>query len=308
MTQLQVLPETTVCHGALRAVLAPAAGGRISRLFSSDAATGQAIDWLVPLSDEVRATGFESTAWPKAGLYPLLPYSNRIQHASFAWPGRSVQLPLHPGETCALHGGSQQHPWTLTQHNASSATMAYEHSQDQDGWPWSYLAEHAVTLSSEGIALRLRVTNTDDLPMPCGAGFHPYFPSRFAHRVGFSAPTVWPPDAQFLGSAAQPASTADDYAEPREVADTELTQYYSEWNGSASLTAADGAAIRMSASGPLQHLVLYRPAGRDFFCVEPVSHVSNAAHLAQQGHAGTGWRTLAPGQTLECGLRIQLSA
>jgi aldose 1-epimerase len=308
MTHLQVLPETRLHHGTLHAVLAPAAGGRISRLFSSDTATGQTIDWLVPLGDTVRATGFESTSWPKAGLYPLIPYSNRIQHGSFAWPGRTVQLALHPGERHALHGGSQQRPWTLTQHDASSATMTYVHQKNQDGWPWAYLAGHTVTLGHEGLTLHMHVTNADDAPMPCGIGFHPDFPSRFAHRVGFSAPTIWPPDAQFLGSAPRPAGAMDDYAEPREVADAELTQYYSEWNGSATLAAADGATIQMTASSPMQHLVLHRPSGAQYFCVEPVSHVSNAAHLAQQGYAGTGWQTLAPGQQLECRLRIQLCA
>lgn len=78
MTHLQVLPETHLHHGTLQAMLAPAAGGRIARLFSTHAATGHTTEWLVPLSDAVRNTGFESTSWPKAGLYPLIPYSNRI--------------------------------------------------------------------------------------------------------------------------------------------------------------------------------------------------------------------------------------
>ena len=307
MTHLQVLPETCLHHGTLHAVLAPAAGGRISRLFSTGVSTAETIDWLVPLGDAVRASGFASTAWPKAGLYPLIPYSNRIAHGRFSWPGRNVQLPIHPGESHALHGGSQQQPWTLTQHKGSSATMAYSHLKNQGGWPWAYRVEHTVTLSDEGLTLHLRVTNTDDSEMPCGIGFHPYFSSRFAHRVGFCAPVIWPPDAQFLGSAPRPAGAADDYAEPREVANVELTQYYGEWNGSATLAAQDGATIHMTASSELQHLVLYRPAEQAFFCVEPVSHVSNAANLAQQGHAGTGWQTLAPGMQLQGRLRIQLT-
>lgn len=186
--------------------------------------------------------------------------------------------------------------------------MACVHARNQDGWPWAYRAEHTVTLSHEGLTLNMHVTNVDDTAMPCGIGFHPYFPINFAHRVAFNAPTVWPPDTQFLGGASQPASLADDYAQPREMADAELTQFYSDWDGNATLSAADGATIQMTASSGLQHLVLYRPPNATFFCVEPVSHVSNAAHLAQQGHTGTGWQTLLPGQRLQCCLQMRLSA
>ena len=103
-------------------------------------------------------------------------------------------------------------------------------------------------------------------------------------------------------------TAADDYTVVRAVPDAELTQYYSGWDGHAKLSAPDGASIELTASGSLQHLVLYRPVGRDFFCVEPVSHVSNAVHLAQQGHSGTGWLMLAPQQVLQCSLRMTLSA
>ena len=94
----------------------------------------------------------------------------------------------------------------------------------------------------------------------------------------------------------------------RAVPEAELTQYYSDWDGRATLSARDGARILLTADKALRHLVLYRPAGRDFFCVEPVSHVSNAVHLTAQGHDATGWSTLAPGQVLTCHLRMALSA
>lgn len=308
MTRLQVAPETTLRCGAVHAVLAPSAGGRISALFS-DVPTnpGGRIDWLLPLNDGVRAGGFDSSAWPRAGLYPLVPYSNRIRHGRFEWDGCTVQLPLHPDEGHALHGVSQQRAWTLTQHSDTRATMTHDHRPGEGGWPWAYRVDHIVTVDDGGIALCLRVTNTGEVPAPCGGGFHPYFPIGFADRVGFAATTVWPPDAQFLATAPQALSQADDYSAPRRVADTERTQYYGGWDGHATLSALGGARIRLSASGTLRHLVLYRPAGRDFFCIEPVSHVADAANLAAQGHAGTGWQTLAPMQSLECRLRMALS-
>ena len=303
MTHLYIAPETTLHCGDLAVTLAPAAGGRITRLVS----TSTNADWLVPLDEATRQNGFESTAWPKAGCYPLLPFSNRIRQGAFSASSRTALLPLHPGERHALHGGAQQKPWTLTAQEPHSATMACTHERGQQGWPWSYHAEQVVTLAEQGLMLEMRVTNTDKVDMPCGMGFHPYFPARFTHRIGFQADTVWAPDAEFLGTPPVAVSAADDYATPRGLADAELTQYYGAWHGRASLASADGAAIHLEADAALRHLVLHRPAGRGYFCVEPVSHVANAAHLHSE-RADTGWRFLKPGASAACRMMLRLES
>ncbi|MDB5850336.1 MAG: aldose epimerase [Rhodoferax sp.] len=304
MTRLFISPETTLRCGDLAVTLAPAAGGRITRLVSTRG--GTATDWLVPLDDATREAGFEPTAWPKAGCYPLLPFSNRIRQGAFSSAGRTALLPLHPGERHALHGGAQQRPWRITAQEAGSATMAYSHDCGQQGWPWSYRAEQVVTLGERSLTLEMRVTNTDDAEMPCGMGFHPYIPARFAHRISFQADAVWAPDAEFLATAPEPVSAGDDYATPRALADAELTQYYGAWHGEATLASADGAAIHLVGDTALRHLVLHRPLGRGYFCVEPVSHVANAAHL-QARHPGTGWLQLPPGASAACRMVLQLT-
>jgi aldose 1-epimerase len=55
----------------------------------------------------------------------------------------------------------------------------------------------------------------------------------------------------------------------------------------------------MRAELPLDCLVIYTPAGRPFFCVEPVSHVTDAFNLAEAGRADSGTSVLEPGETLE---------
>jgi hypothetical protein len=59
-----------------------------------------------------------------------------------------------------------------------------------------------------------------------------------------------------------------------------------------------GARLTMTAEPPLDYLVIFTPRGRRFFCAEPVSHVTDAFNLAAAGHPDTGFRVLAPGETL----------
>jgi aldose 1-epimerase len=55
----------------------------------------------------------------------------------------------------------------------------------------------------------------------------------------------------------------------------------------------------------LPYLVVYTPPQKDYFCVEPVSHVSNAIHMAEP--AQHGLRTLATGETFEAWMRLDIA-
>ena len=46
------------------------------------------------------------------------------------------------------------------------------------------------------------------------------------------------------------------------------------------------------------------PAGQDFFCVEPVSNMTDAFNLAAAGETATGTRTLEPGESLTGRMRL----
>jgi aldose 1-epimerase len=55
----------------------------------------------------------------------------------------------------------------------------------------------------------------------------------------------------------------------------------------------------------LPYLVVYTPPARDYFCVEPVSHLSNAIHMAEPSTHGLV--ALAPGATLEAMMRLDIA-
>ena len=49
---------------------------------------------------------------------------------------------------------------------------------------------------------------------------------------------------------------------------------------------------------------VYTPPERDYFCVEPVSHLSNAIPTWPSRRRGRGLTALAPGETLEAAMRL----
>jgi aldose 1-epimerase len=62
--------------------------------------------------------------------------------------------------------------------------------------------------------------------------------------------------------------------------------------------------VRLSSSLP--YLVVYTPEGKPYYCVEPVSHVSNALHMAEP--AAHGLHALAPGASLGAWMKLEVAA
>ena len=64
----------------------------------------------------------------------------------------------------------------------------------------------------------------------------------------------------------------------------------------------------MTADPPLDFLVVFTPRGRSFFCVEPVSHMTDAFNVSAAGGGDTGARTLEPGETLRAAVTLSVES
>jgi aldose 1-epimerase len=119
---------------------------------------------------------------------------------------------------------------------------------------------------------------------------------------------MWATDAEVM-----PTARVD--ADPRlgdgcglPVADVLLDNAFAGWRGEATIIWPErGARLVLDADVPLGFLVVYSPAGKEYFCVEPVSHCTDAFNLAAQGRADTGMLTLEPGATLSAVMRLRPS-
>ena len=65
--------------------------------------------------------------------------------------------------------------------------------------------------------------------------------------------------------------------------------HWPEWN----------ARLQINADPVFSCLVIYTPAGRDFYCAEPATNCIDGFNLADMGVADTGILVLGPGETRE---------
>ncbi|MDR3438073.1 aldose 1-epimerase [Telmatospirillum sp.] len=274
---------------------------------------GAIVDWstdgvalLRPISDEALAAGNAR----KLGCFPLIPYSNRIANAQLSFLGQDYALrPDLQGEVHSIHGNGWYTPWRVAERDDQRLVLALDHLADSDrtiDWPFSYNARQTFELLPDGLAITLEIENRDSRPMPAGLGLHPYFRRSPQSQLSFSTGAVWLNGPDKLPTSLVPVPSGWSFAEPGSPDAVELDNCFAQWDGKVRITWPENhLALTMTASDIFQHLVVFTPAGKDFFCVEPVSHANGALALAATP-GDHGARVLAPGDALTGTVRFQL--
>jgi len=231
-----------------------------------------------------------------SACFPLAPFSNRIAFGRFTANGRLVQLaPNFPGSDHphTLHGYGWLNAWRVEASNGASATLSYRH--EAGAWPWCFEARQSFILSAAGLRHQISVRNLSDAEMPVGVGLHPYFPStpqtiyRGLHRG------EWETSADGLPLGLRLEDRAIDWWRARPVATRAVDTVYVGREGALVITWPErNLRLAIEPSAELSFTTVYAPPGADFFCVEPVSHQTNAIN---EDALQTGQRWLAP-----CGL------
>jgi aldose 1-epimerase len=279
----------TLASGPARCEIAPEVGGAIAAFWWER--NGRRLDWLRPASASAVARGDAG----EMGCFPMVPYGSRIRHARFVFCGREVlETPADAERRHALHGHGWRRHWSVVERQDDRLVLEYEHPAD--AWPWPYRARQSFALSPEALEMTLEIENLSDALMPAGLGFHPFFPRTPEARIAAAATGVWLTDAEVMPVERTAVPPGWDLSGGRRVAEVALDNVFTGWNGEAVITWPERQArLRLSASQPLlSFLVVYTPREREFFCVEPASHVTDAINLAREGVPETGLRVLAP--------------
>lgn len=269
--------------GDYRLVLAPERGGSIL-----------SFDWRgVPLMRSACGPSILDVA-----CFPLVPFSNRIAHGRFAVGGVQVQLqPNLPGadHPHPLHGFGWLASWTVKTSDASSARL--EHRHEAAEWPWSYRATQDFALDERRLIIALSLENLGERAMPAGLGLHPYFPRNAQTLYRGLHRGEWRNNVQCLPVQLDERPEATDWWHGAPVGTRAVDTVYTRREGSLTISWPDrGLDLLVEPSADLAHTVVYSPRGADYFCVEPVSHATDAVN---SWRSDSGLRWLGRGELLE---------
>ncbi len=221
--------------------------------------------------------------------FPMVPFASRITNGAFNSGDQTIQLPANmPPEPHAIHGLGWQSKWDVSQLSTSSVTLTHTH--EGLTWPWPYTAQQVFALNDTGLSLTLNLTNHGDAPMPAGFGWHPYFPRPDAH-VEASTRRVWLDRNQVTVIPAD-----SDISAGRAVADLNLDHVF-DVAAPVQTIHWPGLTLTLKSDPVFNKLIVYVPPGRDYFCIEPVTHAPDAVNSTLSNQS-TGLHMLKHGATL----------
>jgi len=234
----------------------------------------------------------------QSACYPLVPYSNRLGHCKFRWKGTEYTTSANFDDNPhSVHGVGWLRPWQVTSHSAVEVVLRYRHEADAH-WPFPFEATQRFDLTPLSLTAQLAITNIAELPQPVGLGWHPYFPKRARSRLHIEVGERWESDATQL-----PVHRVAQNGIEGDIVHLDFDHCFDGWKGPAHIRD-EKFSLQLTSS--LDRLVIYTPQNKDYFCVEPVSHVSNAIHMADP--AAHGLRTLQPGESFEATMTLDVNA
>ena len=241
-----------------------------------------------------------------AACFPLVPYVNRIRGGHFRFRGRDVRLaPNMAGDPSPLHGQGWQNPWQVEESGAERAVLSYRHAIGE--WPWDYEARQEFVLDENGLTATLSCRNASTDAMPCGLGFHPYFPCGPQTRLDTDVRVAWTVDRDVL--PVDEVLAAGRYGlKDRLVCGQGLDNGFGGWGGEARMSDPDWPyAIRMT-SGEARFFQLYSPPTGGIFVAEPVTHANAALNAPKEQWPELGLRVLAPDEEMSLTMRLEVEA
>lgn len=291
------LTMTTIRAGDARLDLAPRYGGTVLNWYSET--DGKRLDWFRP------TTAIPTTPGETA-CFPLVPFSNRVRNRRFVFRGREVELPkVERYGAHFRHGFGCLASWDVIRHDADRAVI--EHRETGSSWPFAYVARQDFALTQDALMHRFTVENTGKEAMPCGFGIHPYFPRSPQSRVEAKVKGLWVADQEVMPIRLDiPPAKDQDPAFGIAPHTKAVDNVYMGWDRRAEIDWPDrGASIVMTADDPLDVLIIFTPPEKDFFCVEPVSNITDAFNFAAQGRTDTGMIVLELGQSVSASVTMK---
>jgi len=271
--------------GALRLALRADLGGAVAGLWHGETS-------ILRSSEPARLASAHESA-----MFPLVPYSNRLGYRRFRWRGKDYATRANvAGSPHSLHGLGWQRPWDIVSSSALEVVLELRHEGDAD-WPFAFTARQYLALDAASFSARLQLSNDAEIEQPVGLGWHPYFVRRSRSRIHIELSHRWDADATLL-----PTRKVAQHGIDSDLSHLDFDNCFEGWRGPARIRD-ERFSLQLASS--LSYLVVYTPSERDYFCVEPVSHVSNAIHMAEP--ATHGLVALAPGATFDAWMRLDVA-
>lgn len=278
----------SIANDELRVTVAPEVGGSIAT-FAAKTNDGEWGDLFRPAAQDAESP-------LQMGMFPLVPFCNRIEGNAFVCEGRRFEMAPNFGEApyYVCLGDGWLSAWDVTETGDDHVHLGLD--IDTKSTPYRYRAEQTIRLDGNTLSVAMRVTNRADLSMPFGLGFHPYFRKSDA-LLQFHARSCWLEGPGYLPSERITVPPELSHAEFRGLPACWRNMCYGGWDGKARIRYVHH---ELEVSCPdCAYTMIFLPPDEDTFCFEPMSHCVGAFSARVENAEGPCLTVLAGGESME---------
>jgi aldose 1-epimerase len=225
---------------------------------------------------EPRNEGNHPFGW---GSYVMAPFAGRIRSGLFSWDGQDYELPLNFFGQHAIHGTTNDTPWT---HLSGGTEWAMIGTRLGAPWPFGGSVTHLMHLSASSLTQTITIA-AGNCDMPASLGWHPWFRRQLERGDGLEM------EADTTG--AQMLIRDDEYIPSGELVSVPPRPWDDCFVGMGDVALRWPGAMRLDVEHDCSHIVLFDPSHA--ICVEPQSGPPNGVNLDPAG------ARLAAGSVLE---------
>ena len=227
--------------------------------------------------------------------WPLIPFSNRIDHGRFVFDGKEHRLRLDAATgPHALHGLGWRGAWSVISAECRACKLALNHAANEH-WPFAFLAEQTFTLNEDGLTIITNFTNSDQNHAPYGLGQHPYIMRPQGTRLFAQVNGVWLTDDTALPTKHINLPATWDWRKGCALDDVFVDNCFEPLQGAVRVVWPDSSELTIEGSDNLRFLIIYNPPLENYVCVELVTHMPDAINRAEKGQSDTGFAVLPSG-------------
>jgi aldose 1-epimerase len=231
-----------------------------------------------------------------SACFAMFPWCNRLSAGAISTADGPFAVPVNwPTTAFPVHGHGWLKPWNTVFFAPDRVAIQYCMT---DPHGYSYQADLQISLQARGAKFELSVRNDANRPLPFGIGLHPYFPRGTATGLQLPAERFTGFDALGLPLHVEAIKEEADFRTSRVLEVSGHSALYLD-AGEARVSGND-LPVTLRAGGAFRHLQLWAPEGRDFFCIEPLSHrvddfsrrATAEPHDLPPGAKISGWMSL----------------
>ncbi len=228
-----------------------------------------------------------------SSLFPMIPYTSFISDGHFPYFGITRTVPTNSSiSKYPMHGDVWRSKLKVIKQSESSVELQLVHKK-LEGFPYDYTTYVIYTLKENDLLITLKLQNDTPLPMPYGLGIHPFFKLDKSTMIQYNAQNIWFRGGDPILGHPYAIPPALDFSNARTIPHETIDISVDNWDSKATVFY-ENCTVKIQADETFTHLILHAPRGKDFFCLEPVSHTPDAFNLAAQGVVGTGIQSLGP--------------